>query len=148
MGVSKSHDITDETAIRLVLRRTSIEPKTNCWMWLGSTMTNGYGNVQWAGKVRPVHRVVYEKYFGQVPAGLDLDHLCRQRLCCNPFHLEPVTRAENCRRSPYTFKAQCRNGHDMTPENVYEKRLVSGKTARYCRICSRAAQRRCQEGRI
>lgn len=75
---------------------------SGCWEWAGSRTVNGYGKMTvGVGPDRRqtvVHRVVYEALVGAVPAGLDLDHLCRNRACANPVHLEPVTRSENLRR--------------------------------------------------
>lgn len=69
-----------------------------CWHWLGSTR-EGYGLIKFAGQVRNAHRVAYELQVGPIPDGLHIDHLCRNRLCVNAAHLEPVTQAENNRRA-------------------------------------------------
>jgi hypothetical protein len=68
--------------------------ETPCWIWLGRIERNGYGKrgKQWA------HRISYERRYGPIPPGRDLDHLCRVPLCICPWHLEPVTRSENNRR--------------------------------------------------
>lgn len=74
-----------------------------CWQWIGSrNQVRGemaYGVVRWGGPQRYVHRVLYEHIYGPYP-GLDTDHLCRNRACVNPAHLEPVTRQENILRAP------------------------------------------------
>lgn len=67
---------------------------TACWVYIGSVSPEGYGRLN----TRYAHRVAYERYVGAIPTGLHLDHLCRNRRCCNPEHLEPVTQAENVRR--------------------------------------------------
>ena len=83
-------------------QRTSISP-TGCRLWAGAIGSTGYGRVRGPdGKMAYAHRVAYELANGSVPAGLCLDHLCRQRSCCNPDHLEPVTVAENNRRGDMT----------------------------------------------
>ena len=68
-----------------------------CWEWQGA-LNDGYGIVGRDGTTRRVHRVVYEALVGPIPNGMDLDHLCRNRRCCNVLHLEPVTRRENLAR--------------------------------------------------
>ncbi len=70
-----------------------------CWHWTGSRVHNGYGLFWIGGSNVRAHRAMYELMVGPIPAGLDLDHLCRVRHCVNPEHLEPVTRAENLRRA-------------------------------------------------
>lgn len=70
----------------------------DCWVFTGSTI-KGYGHIGSTGKVVIAHRLAWEQRYGQVPDGLELDHLCRVRPCCNPDHLEPVTTYENIRRS-------------------------------------------------
>ena len=73
--------------------------KTACWIFGGTIAENGYGGIRHEGKMRRVHVVTYEAKNGPVPDGLELDHLCRVRPCCNPDHVEPVTHLENIRRS-------------------------------------------------
>ena len=69
-----------------------------CWVWLGAKMRNGYGQLVVGGVHYAAHRYAYQELVGAIPAGLDLDHLCRNRACTNPDHLEPVTRSENLLR--------------------------------------------------
>lgn len=70
-----------------------------CWVWQRSTWRNGYGRLKRDGKWVQAYRVYYERHVGPIPKGLTLDHLCRNRLCVNPTHLEPVTREENLLRA-------------------------------------------------
>lgn len=81
-----------------------VDQATGCWVWHGETTSNGYGLVESGNRRegtrvrRVVHRVEWERLHGPVPDGQVLDHLCRERLCCNPAHLELVTHVENVRR--------------------------------------------------
>ena len=70
-----------------------------CWDWLGCHNEDGYGFKHWNGKSTPAHQLAYKFVKGAVPDGLELDHLCLNRGCCNPEHLEAVTHAENMRRA-------------------------------------------------
>lgn len=112
--------------------------RTPCWVWRGGTNPHGYGRFFVAGRLMTSHRYAYETFIGPVPAGMDLDHLCRRRGCANPRHVEPVTHRENLLRGD-TVPAHraaithCPRGHEYTPENTY---LYNRQ--RYCRACRRA----------
>ena len=108
----------------------------NCWEWQGGIKCDGYGSFYWNKKYYPSHRVCYEIMVGLIPIGLQLDHLCRNRKCCNPDHLEPVTRRENILRGDSIVahnsqKTHCPQKHEYTPENTWK----NGKGSRVCRIC-------------
>lgn len=109
---------------------------TDCWIWKKSLNDAGYGRVDWKGlRHRMAHRVVYEIFYGPVPHGLEVDHLCSAPACVNPTHLEAVTRLENIRRSHTVgfgngTRTHCRQGHAFTPRNIYRWR---GK--RFCLKC-------------
>ena len=105
-----------------------------CWNWLGSK-SRGYGYLNFKGKLYLAHRFFYERLKGPIPPGLTLDHLCRNRSCCNPRHLEPVTSGENVLRGESwaginSRKTHCKKGHPFNKENTYHR-----KTGRGCRIC-------------
>jgi hypothetical protein len=69
-----------------------------CWVWVRCTQPNGYGRVGLNNEKHTSHRAFYQLMVGPIPEGMELDHLCRVRNCCNPEHLEPVTPRENCMR--------------------------------------------------
>lgn len=71
---------------------------SGCWVWTGSRLWELYGAIRIGGKNVPAHRAAYEAWVGPIPDGLVVDHLCHNTLCCNPEHLEPVTRQENLKR--------------------------------------------------
>lgn len=100
-----------------------------CWLWTGY-LNKGYGTIGVNGKTREAYRVLYELVVGPVPDGLHLDHLCRVRACVNPYHLEPVTHAENMRRAA-AARTHCGNGHEWTDATTYPYR---GR--RDCRACN------------
>jgi hypothetical protein len=83
-----------------------IDEATGCWVWLRAKNAYGYGVLRPSRIQFQAHRVVYERHRGPIPEGLELDHLCRNTLCVNPAHLEPVTHAENIRRGKQTRLTQ------------------------------------------
>jgi hypothetical protein len=84
----------------------------DCWGWLGYVNPRtGYGKKQWHGETWLAHRWVWTMLFGSIPKGFTIDHLCRNRMCVNPHHLELVPQAENCRRG---------KGTKLTAEQVRE----------------------------
>jgi hypothetical protein len=106
-----------------------------CWAWTGCLNSSGYGCVGIDGKRLLSHRAAYTLLVGQIPAGLQLDHLCRNITCCNPGHLDPVTGKTNCERSDPATKLRCINGHPLVGPNLYIKSLPNGLTKRECRTC-------------
>ena len=111
----------------------NIEIDSNgCWLWLKCKDRGGYGQIWFNGKRRLTHRISYELYVGPIPEGLQIDHLCRVRACCNPLHLEPVTSAENNRRGEPANRTHCPQGHEYSEENTYIY-----ENTRNCRVCQR-----------
>lgn len=112
-----------------------------CWIWTGATNGLGYGQF-WNQKQMGAHRWSYESLVGPIPPGLQLDHLCRNRSCVNPAHLEPVTQRENTLRGD-TFQARnaakthCPRGHLLAGDNL----RWSPPGHRSCRECDNAKRR-------
>lgn len=110
--------------------------ENDCWLWNGNLYSNGYGQTKVAGYPMGAHRAVYQALVGEIPQGLELDHLCSTKNCVNPTHLEPVTGDENKRRYAESIKF-CPSGHGR------ETSLrVSPSGARYCHDCRMAYQRK------
>lgn len=115
-----------------------------CWEWTGAQQSNGYGyfyavRTRAHSDRRLAHRMAWELSGGNLTAGLVLDHLCRNRLCVNPAHLELTTDQINIRRgeSPAARRARqthCKRGHELSAENVY----VDPLGRRICKPCRRS----------
>lgn len=114
---------------------------TGCWNWTGFRNSDGYGGFCNNGISQGAHRIAYEHWNGDIPKGLQIDHLCRNRSCVNPAHLEIVTLQENVRRGETgkynKDKTHCKHGHKFTLENT----RITKVTERVCRTCCRLWQR-------
>jgi hypothetical protein len=126
-----------------VFDRLSIAGSGQCWEWKGRLNGSGYGTVNNVYRHKPrnvlVHRFMYEMAVGPIPSELQIDHLCRNRACGNPKHMELVTSRENTLRgdgptAKNTRKTHCPRGHEYTPENTY---TPPGTNHRYCKTCKR-----------
>ena len=123
---------------RTILDRfDGIEDPDGCWIWTGSTTGDGYGQVSLDSKMVTTHRLMYLIFIGEIADGLELDHLCRNRLCGNPRHLEAVTHRENYMRSPISTsvirgsRTHCKRGHLYDEANTY----YATDGSRVCRAC-------------
>ena len=115
-----------------------------CWNWVGGINNSGYGKMRFNYKHCLAHRFVYEYLIGEIPKGLTLDHLCRDRACVNPDHLEPVTLSENLNRGEHScgnkVKTNCKYGHDFNPENT-RIRITKNGGSRICKECHKINER-------
>lgn len=109
-----------------------------CFEWQGALKDGKYGGITVGSRIDGtltsvrVHRVAYELFHGPIPDGLTIDHLCCNKRCWNPAHLEAVTNAENIKRGGERMEA-CRRGHPRTEANVYRKPTGGLQ----CRVCKR-----------
>jgi len=135
-------ELTPELRARIAARVAHVD---GCWVY-PITDVNGYGRVSIHQKPHYAHRLMYLLDRGAIPDGLQLDHLCRNRGCCNPDHLEAVTSRENTMRGDLPrivrerglSKTECVNGHPLSGLNV----RVNAKGHRICRTCKREWFRR------
>jgi len=124
-----------------------IDPVTGCWDWQKYVAPHGYGEIVYMGEKWNVHRLAWEMFRGPIEPGLTIDHLCRNRRCLNPDHLEPVSMKENLARgiSPSALNAKkthCAHGHPLSGINL----RIKG-AERVCIECSRISWRKSEPKR-
>lgn len=112
---------------------------TGCWNWTGTKSDSGYGRVSIDGRAHQAHRIAYEILRAQIPDGMQIDHLCRNRACLNPDHMEPVTQRENIMRGESVSarnarRNHCNRGHEYVQGSFIMERSKSGLMRR-CLIC-------------
>jgi len=115
-----------------------------CWEWIGSKNVDGYGQFGLEGKIIGAYRFAYEQLIGPIPDGMELDHLCRNTSCVNPYHLEPVSHRENMLRGLNSIadnakKTHCPKGHPLSGDNLIASQLARGR--RNCKACRDEARR-------
>jgi hypothetical protein len=122
-------------AAHTLLAASIVDPATGCWVWQRST-TCGYGRIRIDNQLMLTHRIAYRLWVGDLVDGMQIDHLCSIRACCNPAHLEQVTPIVNQHRAS-PLHSVCSRGHVFDDTNT--GRLKSG--TRYCRTCHNARNR-------
>ena len=131
-----------ENALDRLFRKSIPEPNTGCWLWEGA-LTDGYGNTEYRRTKIKAHRFAYELLKGSIPIGMQIDHLCRMRCCVNPDHMEIVTQRMNARRGrdARPYNTHCKNGHELSGDNLSQWRDKDGGLHRRCLICHAALAR-------
>lgn len=132
-----SNDVLERVLNRIVIS------EHGCWIFQGCRLKSGYGRTSWNGRLWLTHRVTYSILVGEIPDHLEIDHICKNKPCCNPEHLEPVTRSENLRRGTQWYhvlerecsKTFCPRGHPYNATNTY----FTTEGHRQCRACKRIA---------
>lgn len=112
----------------------------DCWIWTGGSGTGGYGRWRHDGSPVLPHRFSYTYMISDIPDGLVLDHACRNRLCVNPYHLEPVTNRVNIRRGSASLRVDdkhCKRGHERSDANTYRRKNGYAD----CRVCDSERKR-------
>ncbi len=119
-----------------------------CWEWLAGC-SGGYGQFRDGQRRVVAHRFAYEDLLEKIPLGLELDHLCKNKKCVNPKHLEPVTRKENRERGNLgvlthfnRLKTHCPYGHPYNKDNTYIYTEARGGKGRLCLTCVRKRGRK------
>lgn len=120
--------------IERFLDKIEVDRDTGCVVWVGALGTHGYGNFYVGGRYLRAHRFAYEYFVGEIPDGLTLDHLCRNRACVSPMHLEAVTLKVNNERGSKATQTHCVNGHQFTTENT----IIRSNGTRRCKACQYA----------
>lgn len=136
-------DFNANAARAVIERRTRSEDRgfnSRCWIWEGCALPSGYGKLRFEKADWLAHRLAYASFTGPIATGLQVDHLCMQKDCCNPDHLEAVSPLENTVRALIANGQRlsadvCKNGHSRTPDNI-----VRGR----CRACFNASVARWQ----
>ncbi len=123
--------------------RSVVIADSGCITWIGAVKPNGYGTISRKNKTIHAHRYSYEHYVGEIPKGMQLDHLCGVRNCVNPIHLEAVSQKENLRRgsSPSaknSRRSHCIHGHLLSGDNLY---IRLGRGGRMCKTCGKERAR-------
>ncbi len=134
-GIYPHKIVLPQPTIQLFLKHIKVT-ENECWEWLGHLDKHGYGLFSNNHKSFMAHRYSFSYFIGEIPTGLELDHLCRNPKCVNPDHLEAVTHIENLRRGNTRMnKTHCPKGHPYNESNTYHYISALGRPARNCKVC-------------
>jgi hypothetical protein len=142
IGMIRYNECMKPNTFEAIYARISACDETGCWQWTGRKDGSGYGRASYQGAEQLVHRIMWNRFRGAIPDGMVLDHLCGNKMCANPEHLEMVSYAENSRRNFKKIFGEygdyCYRGHPLFGENVY---IPPGTNNRHCRECRRIRKR-------
>lgn len=125
------------TGIATFWSHVAVGDPDDCWLWLRSSGSHGYGQTWDGTTVRLAHRIAWELTHGPIPNDLTIDHVCRVRTCCNPAHLRLLSNLANASDNGQARRTHCPQGHEYTKENTYVRTNRKGPS-RSCRICMTA----------
>lgn len=111
----------------------------DCWLWARNVNPEDYGTINYGGKGYSAHRFVYQCLVGDIPKGMQCDHLCKIPRCVNPDHIDIVTHMENMQRKfgGSEDNPLCKEGHKLTEDNIYwfVRNRITGRVSRRCKTC-------------
>ncbi len=135
-----------EIPVRILKRvgeRVLVRGEDECWPWLGDYKSTGYGRIGWRTDgikhTTSAHRIVWISENGTIPDALVVDHICHNRGCCNPKHLQLLTRSANSSDNTWAKKTHCPLGHPYTVDNTYQPLY---KLGRQCITCKKLRRKR------
>lgn len=120
--------------------RSTVNMSTDCWEWSGTLRGGKYGTISIDNRAVMAHRASYAAFVAPVPAHLEVDHLCRNTICVNPEHLQPVTPGENRKRQGEAV-THCPKGHEYTESNTLLNPRKGLPPTRRCRTCTNEKNR-------